>query len=178
MTTVKLQYWPVLSRDTTINGKLIRGGYKRTALALQEREEKLVRLETRARAILTWGGDEVNLAEFSLNTGRCIGNPDWVMMKESRKALRKLARGQFPKETVEDVTYFPSGESITTDTAETDLAKREPGTLEDMRLVGPQGVLAASVLAEEDRCAENAPYEGVPELTETVKLNTEGNGAV
>ena len=45
-TTVKLQYWPVLSRDTDTDGKLKRGGYKRTALALQEREEKLVRLET------------------------------------------------------------------------------------------------------------------------------------
>ena len=169
MTTVKLQYWPVLSREQNTDGSLKRGGYKRTALALHEREETLVRLETRTRAVLTWG--VANAAEFSLNTGRCIGNPDWVMMKESRKALRKLAREQFPKETAEDVSYFPSGESITTDTAEADLAKREPGTLEDMRLVGPQGVLAASVLAEEDRCAENAPYEGVPELTETVKVD-------
>ena len=103
MTTVKLQYWPVLSRDTDADGKLKRGGYKRTALALQEREEKLVRLETRTRAILTWGGDAVNVTEFSLNTGRCIGNPDWVMMKESRKALRKLAREQFPKEELASV---------------------------------------------------------------------------
>jgi hypothetical protein len=95
---VKLQYWPVLTREQNTDGKLKRGGYKRTALALEEREETLVRLETRTRAVVTWGGDATNLAEFSLNTGRCIGNPDWVMMKESRKALRKLAREQFPKE--------------------------------------------------------------------------------
>lgn len=98
MTTVKLQYWPVLTREQTEDGKLKRGGYKRTALALEEREESLVRLETRTRALVTWG--VANAAEFSLNTGRCIGNPDWVMMKESRKTLRKLAREQFPKEAV------------------------------------------------------------------------------
>jgi hypothetical protein len=101
MTTVKLQYWPVLTREQTEDGKLKRGGYKRTALALEEREESLVRLETRTRALVTWGSG-ANAAEFSLNTGRCIGNPDWVMMKESRKALRKLAREQFPKVTVDE----------------------------------------------------------------------------
>jgi hypothetical protein len=97
MTAVKLQYWPVLTREQTEDGKLKRGGYKRTAAALQEREESLVRLETRTRATLSWGS--ANAVEFSLNTGRCIGNPDWVMTKESRKALRKLAREQFPKGT-------------------------------------------------------------------------------
>jgi hypothetical protein len=51
------------------------------------------------------------------------------MMKESRKALRKLAREQFPKE--------------------------------------------AAAAAEDDAepCAENAPYEGVPELTEMAKVD-------
>jgi hypothetical protein len=122
MTTVKLQYWPVLTREQTEDGKLKRGGYKRTALALEEREESLVRLETRTRALVTWGSG-ANAAEFSLNTGRCIGNPDWVLMKESRKVLRKLAREQFPKE------------------------------------------------AAEDPCAENAPYEGVPELTDMAKVD-------
>ena len=61
------------------------------------------------------------------------------MMKESRKALRKLAREQFPKEEANEG---------------------------DGAYAGPPAPFA-----------ENAPYEGVPEITEAVKINTEGNGA-
>lgn len=102
MTTVRLQYWPVLAREQNADGTLKRNGYKRTAAPMQEREETLVRLETRTRALLTWGS--ANAVEFSLNTGRCIGIPDWVLTKESRKVLRKLAREQFPKAEADHAT--------------------------------------------------------------------------
>jgi hypothetical protein len=150
MTTVKLQYWPVLTREQTEDGKLKRGGYKRTAAALQEREESLVRLETRTRALLTWGS--ANAVEFSLNTGRCIGNPDWVMTKESRKALRKLAREQFPKAAVDE----DDGEDAV------------------------QKALAEPVLDKlQVDVGDFAAHDDAPPLPEAYvdKLNEEGNGA-
>jgi len=94
MTTVRVQRWPVLERVAQPNtGRMT--GYRRTAAPLAEREETLIRLESRSRALITW--DIANAATFSIGTGRCIGNADWLLTDESIKELRKLARVQFPR---------------------------------------------------------------------------------
>jgi len=91
---VKIQRWPVLERVAQPNtGRMT--GYRRTSAPLAEREETLIRLESRSRALITW--DVANAATFSLGTGRCIGNADWLLTEESRTELRKLARVQFPR---------------------------------------------------------------------------------
>jgi hypothetical protein len=91
---VKVQRWPVIARVAQPNtGRMT--GYQRTAAPLIVREEKLIRLESRSRALVTW--DIANAATFSLGTGRCIGNADWLLTDESRTELRKLARVQFPR---------------------------------------------------------------------------------
>jgi hypothetical protein len=90
-----------------------RSTYERTKEPLETREERLIRLETRRRALISW--DIANAASFSLGTGRCIGNPNWLLTEESRKALRKLARVQFPREA-----RPTEAEAETTDAAESD----------------------------------------------------------
>lgn len=105
MTDVRVQRWTVLSRTTDGDGHVKRGeaGYRRTAKPQEERRERVHRFESRLRVWLTWGWDggsetPVSVELFSVRTGRCIGNPNWLIHSGELKGLRKLARAAFPAE--------------------------------------------------------------------------------
>ena len=103
--TLRIQRWTVIGRELNELGRMARGetGYKRTVAPQEEREEQFIRFPSRRRVMVSWGGVPiVATAEFSLGTGRCIGHPDWVLVAEQLKPLRKLARVTFPREEKAD----------------------------------------------------------------------------
>lgn len=118
MTSVKIQRWSVLGRDTDKHGHLLRdaASYKRTATPQFEREEQVIRFVNRGRVTLSFGGVPiVASADFMLRSGRCIGNPDWVILESELPDLRKQARAAFPRkkkakagEPPAEVPYSPS----------------------------------------------------------------------
>lgn len=100
MTTVKIQRWSVVGREADAAGRLTRDAksYKRTRAPQFEREEQVIRFVNRGRVTLSFGGVPiVASADFMLKSGRCVGNPDWVLTDSELPALRKLARAQFPR---------------------------------------------------------------------------------
>ncbi len=100
MTTVKIQRWSVVERATDKAGHLTRTAesYKRTTAPQFEREEQVIRFVNRGRVTLSFGGVPiVASADFMLRSGRCVGNPDWVVLESELPALRKLARAHFPR---------------------------------------------------------------------------------
>jgi hypothetical protein len=100
MTTVKVHRWSVLARATDKAGHLTRTAesYKRTSAPQFEREEQVIRFVNRGRVTLSFGGVPiVASADFMLRSGRCVGNPDWVLLETELPALRKLARAAFPR---------------------------------------------------------------------------------
>jgi hypothetical protein len=115
MDSIKIQRWTVVGRETDDLGRVSRSekGYKRTAVPQEEREEHIVRFSSRLRVMVSWGGvPVVATAEFSLTSGRCIGHPDWILIHEHLKPLRKLARAAFPKEKKkDDESKAPAGEA-------------------------------------------------------------------
>jgi hypothetical protein len=99
---IKIQRWPVLTREQTSSGGLAQApsSYKRTAAPTATRSERFVSMDRRSRVVVTWdstGTAAVSTAEFSLKTGRMIQQPDWLLTRDSLKALRKLARSMFPE---------------------------------------------------------------------------------
>lgn len=101
MTVVKIQRWPVLTREGRRVGR-------RTVAPVAEREETLVRLQSRSLALVTWGS--ANAEVFSLGTGRCAGSPDWLLTEESQQELRKLARKQFKRKRAKKAAEEESDE--------------------------------------------------------------------
>ena len=101
MDAVNIQRWTVLEREVDDLGRLTRGAksYKRTVVPQEERTEEFVRFTSRLRVTVSWGGVPIVAhAEFSLTSGRCIGNPNWIIEASQLKPLRKLARAAFPKQ--------------------------------------------------------------------------------
>ena len=97
MTTVKIQRWTVLTRERDDLGKLKAGAesYKRTRVPQEERDEQVLRFPNRQRVTVTFG--TVAAADFLLRSGRCAGNPSWLLAPGQLKALRKLAREAHPE---------------------------------------------------------------------------------
>jgi hypothetical protein len=93
-----IQYWPLLERVTDSEGNLIRSGkgYRRTKEPGMDREVEVLEFVSAARVQIYFGTGDSRL--FSLRTGRGVQLPDWIIRKDSLRALRDKARELFPEE--------------------------------------------------------------------------------
>lgn len=93
-----IQYWPVLERLTDSDGNIIRSGkgYRRTKEPGMDREVELSEFVSAVRVKIYFGTGDSRL--FSLRTGRGVQLPDWVIRKDSLKALREKAKELFSEE--------------------------------------------------------------------------------
>jgi hypothetical protein len=94
---IQVLRWPVKERETGDDGRAKRAAssYIRTKEPLERKTVTVDRFLSRSKAYVYFGigGHRT----FSIRTGRCIGLPDWVLDKESQRALRKISKELFPK---------------------------------------------------------------------------------
>lgn len=94
---IQVLRWPVKERETDDEGRAKRStsSYIRTKEPLERKTVTVDRFLSRSKAYVYFGigGHRA----FSINTGRCIGLPDWVLDKDSQRALRKISKELFPK---------------------------------------------------------------------------------
>jgi hypothetical protein len=98
-----IQHWILLERERDEKGKLIRRkGYRRTKEPRAEREVEVIEVLSRTRVLVSFSlGSRM---VFSVKTGRALGleNRDWVVKKESLRAIRKYVRENAPEEDDEE----------------------------------------------------------------------------
>lgn len=87
--------WPVLQRETNDDGTLKsgKGAYVRTKEPMETRGVKVLAFITRTRVEIAF--NTVTTVVFSVNTGRGVNMPDWVIEKNSLRHLRKLRQQIF-----------------------------------------------------------------------------------
>ena len=76
---IVIQDWPVLSRNTNSEGRMLRSGrgYVRTKAPRSEREVEILHVCSASRIEIDWGLGATLV--FSLKTGRSLGHPDWII---------------------------------------------------------------------------------------------------